>query len=175
MASLLVGQWPLSPVHSIAVPLAAITSSRCGGGFSLFHQSPCPSFQVRTITPAPSCCPHRHALARSSSLFCPPMASSSLSMSLLPRYTPELPSSASSISPPSLLISLHSPPPPILSAKPLGTVTCFSASQAQVAVTDGMVDSRITERTQIRLGLPSKGRMADDTLALLRVTPLILL
>ena len=33
---------------------------------------------------------------------------------------------------------------------------------------DGKTDGRVVERNEIRLGLPSKGRMAEDTLNLLK-------
>jgi len=35
-------------------------------------------------------------------------------------------------------------------------------------VVDGKTDGRVVERNEIRLGLPSKGRMAEDTLNLLK-------
>ncbi|XP_044489382.1 ATP phosphoribosyltransferase 2, chloroplastic-like isoform X2 [Mangifera indica] len=47
------------------------------------------------------------------------------------------------------------------------TITCC-VSQSQVSVVNGKIDSRISERNEIRLGLPSKGRMAADTLDLLK-------
>ena len=54
-------------------------------------------------------------------------------------------------------------------------IWCCYASQSpsEVAVVNGNPGSRISERGVIRLGLPSKGRMAEDTLELLKV-PLIL-
>lgn len=44
---------------------------------------------------------------------------------------------------------------------------CAVASPA--AVSSGIADNRVLERREIRLGLPSKGRMATDTLDLLKV------
>ncbi|KAE8659428.1 ATP phosphoribosyltransferase 1 [Hibiscus syriacus] len=46
-------------------------------------------------------------------------------------------------------------------------ISCCS-SQLQTAVVNGTLDSKIAERDEIRLGLPSKGRMAADTLDLLK-------
>ncbi|MBA0833711.1 hypothetical protein Goarm_006135 [Gossypium armourianum] len=46
-------------------------------------------------------------------------------------------------------------------------ISCCS-SQSQTALVDAPVDSKIAERDEIRLGLPSKGRMAADTLDLLK-------
>ena len=48
------------------------------------------------------------------------------------------------------------------------TVSCCSMS-SPVTVVNGNVDVKSTERNEIRLGLPSKGRMASDTLDLLKV------
>ncbi|KAJ4724358.1 ATP phosphoribosyltransferase [Melia azedarach] len=49
-------------------------------------------------------------------------------------------------------------------------VTCCVSSQfqSQVSVLNGNIDNRVSERNEIRLGLPSKGRMAEDTLDLLK-------
>lgn len=44
-----------------------------------------------------------------------------------------------------------------------------SALQSQVETLNGTTDGRFSERTEIRFGLPSKGRMASDTLDLLKV------
>ncbi|XVE67444.1 hypothetical protein DITRI_Ditri08aG0161400 [Diplodiscus trichospermus] len=46
-------------------------------------------------------------------------------------------------------------------------ISC-SSSQARTTVVNGKTDSRIAERNEIRLCLPSKGRMAADTLDLLK-------
>ncbi|KAK4802111.1 hypothetical protein SAY86_000314 [Trapa natans] len=93
----------------------------------------------------------------------------SLSTSLLPQCTPKQLSSASAIAHPSFSTSFHSPPAIHGPAgKPLATVTCFSASAVHVTVANERAERRILERRGIRLGLPSKGRMADDTLHLLK-------
>uniref|UniRef100_A0A2C9V730 ATP phosphoribosyltransferase n=1 Tax=Manihot esculenta TaxID=3983 RepID=A0A2C9V730_MANES len=47
-------------------------------------------------------------------------------------------------------------------------VCCLSQSNSQVAVVNGRTDTRVSGRNEIRLGLPSKGRMASDTLDLLK-------
>ncbi|XP_044461875.1 ATP phosphoribosyltransferase 2, chloroplastic-like isoform X1 [Mangifera indica] len=47
------------------------------------------------------------------------------------------------------------------------TITCC-VSQSQLSVVNGKIDSPVYERNEIRLGLPSKGRMAADTLDLLK-------
>ncbi|KAK4788153.1 hypothetical protein SAY86_019472 [Trapa natans] len=93
---------------------------------------------------------------------------SSLSTSFLPRYSPEQMSTAFALSSPSLAIPFHSLPPTILSVRPRGILNCVSTPQGPAAVANGRIDSKINERSKIRLGLPSKGRMADDTLGLLR-------
>jgi ATP phosphoribosyltransferase len=50
------------------------------------------------------------------------------------------------------------------------TVWLCSASQSHVAVVNvPVLDGKVPERSEIRLGLPSKGRMASDTLDLLKV------
>lgn len=58
--------------------------------------------------------------------------------------------------------------------KPAAAVTCCVSSSQQfeshVSVVNGNIDNRISERDEIRLGLPSKGRMAADTLDLLKVS-----
>ncbi|GLT25319.1 hypothetical protein SLA2020_004540 [Shorea laevis] len=54
----------------------------------------------------------------------------------------------------------------ILVSKP--TVICCRASQSQTAVVNDKIDDRVVERNDIRLGLPSKGRMAEATLGLLK-------
>ncbi|KAJ7946585.1 ATP phosphoribosyltransferase [Quillaja saponaria] len=43
-----------------------------------------------------------------------------------------------------------------------------SVSQSQVAVVNGKTGSRVLDRSEIRFGLPSKGRMSADTLELLK-------
>ncbi|GLT97019.1 hypothetical protein SLE2022_146060 [Rubroshorea leprosula] len=47
-------------------------------------------------------------------------------------------------------------------------VICCRSSQSETAVVNGNVDGRVVERNEIRLGLPSKGHMAEDTLDLLK-------
>nr|XP_023894602.1 ATP phosphoribosyltransferase 2, chloroplastic-like [Quercus suber]POE58322.1 atp phosphoribosyltransferase 2, chloroplastic [Quercus suber] len=48
-------------------------------------------------------------------------------------------------------------------------VCCAPSQQSHVAVANGPVlDARVPERTEIRLGLPSKGRLASETLDLLK-------
>lgn len=100
--------------------------------------------------------------------------SSAMSMSLLPSFNQHyLCPSSSSINAPPLTWKTRCPPPsPLLKfyVKPSKTLTCHSVPQYQDAITNGKPDTLISERTEIRLGLPSKGRMADDTLALLKVT-----
>ncbi|KAK9286096.1 hypothetical protein L1049_014476 [Liquidambar formosana] len=71
-------------------------------------------------------------------------------------------------SPPIPSPSLFSSPSsscPYVSLK--STVSCC-LSPSPVTVVDGSADRRISERNEIRLGLPSKGRMASDTLDLLK-------
>ena len=49
-------------------------------------------------------------------------------------------------------------------------VCCAPSQQSHVAVANGPVlDARVPKRTDIRIGLPSKGRMTSDTLDLLKV------
>lgn len=48
------------------------------------------------------------------------------------------------------------------------TVSCCSVA-SPVTVVNGNVDKKPHERSEVRLGLPSKGRMATDTLDLLKV------
>lgn len=59
------------------------------------------------------------------------------------------------------LVKLKPPPQP-----PASFLCC--ATQSEVAVVNGRAEGRISERNEIRLGLPSKGRMAADTLDLLK-------
>lgn len=51
---------------------------------------------------------------------------------------------------------------------PKPTLIC-SSLQSQVETLNGTTDGRVSERSEIRFGLPSKGRMATDTLELLKV------
>ncbi|GLT68649.1 hypothetical protein SLA2020_408600 [Shorea laevis] len=67
---------------------------------------------------------------------------------------------------PSLAISR--PPFLVLVSKP--AVICCRSSQSETAVFNGNVDGRVVQRNENRLGLPSKGRMAEDTLDLLKLT-----
>ncbi|KAF3452623.1 hypothetical protein FNV43_RR03056 [Rhamnella rubrinervis] len=81
----------------------------------------------------------------------------------------------------SVVLTLHKYPSsptssfPVFSSSPYFQITlkrtasfwrCSSESQA--AVVNGRAEGRISERNEIRLGLPSKGRMAADTLDLLK-------
>uniref|UniRef100_A0A7C9D508 ATP phosphoribosyltransferase n=1 Tax=Opuntia streptacantha TaxID=393608 RepID=A0A7C9D508_OPUST len=45
---------------------------------------------------------------------------------------------------------------------------CCQTSSAPMSVVNGNADVRVPQRSEIRLGLPSKGRMASDTLDLLK-------
>lgn len=45
---------------------------------------------------------------------------------------------------------------------------CCQTSSAPMSVVDGNADLRVPQRSEVRLGLPSKGRMASDTLDLLK-------
>lgn len=49
------------------------------------------------------------------------------------------------------------------------TVSCCSFASSPVTVVNGNADTPLVPRSEIRLGLPSKGRMAADTLDLLKV------
>ncbi|KAJ0078091.1 hypothetical protein Patl1_36800 [Pistacia atlantica] len=86
--------------------------------------------------------------------------------SLLQSCFQQCPSPSLSLLCPSLSfhISVLPPPQPRLANT---TITCC-VSQSQVSVVNSKIDSRISERNEIRLGLPSKGRMAADTLDLLK-------
>ncbi|KAE8708510.1 ATP phosphoribosyltransferase 2 [Hibiscus syriacus] len=66
---------------------------------------------------------------------------------------------------PAFLVS--SPHPFHVSVSKRSFISC-SYSQSQTAVVDDTIDSKIAERDEIRFGLPSKGRMAADTLDLLK-------
>ncbi|KAL3538518.1 hypothetical protein ACH5RR_001884 [Cinchona calisaya] len=48
------------------------------------------------------------------------------------------------------------------------SISCCSSAPSPVTVVNGNADKRAPERNEIRLGLPSKGRMAADTLDLLK-------
>ncbi|KAJ8529774.1 hypothetical protein K7X08_036609 [Anisodus acutangulus] len=48
------------------------------------------------------------------------------------------------------------------------TVSCCSAATSLFTVVNGNVEKRPNDRNEVRLGLPSKGRMASDTLDLLK-------
>ncbi|OMO75179.1 ATP phosphoribosyltransferase HisG [Corchorus capsularis] len=64
--------------------------------------------------------------------------------------------------------SISTPCPSIhISVSKRSFISCCS-SQSQTAVVNGKLDARIVERDEIRIGLPSKGRMAADTLDLLK-------
>jgi len=47
---------------------------------------------------------------------------------------------------------------------------CCQTSSAPMSVVNGNADARVPQRSEIRLGLPSKGRMASDTIDLLKVS-----
>ncbi|KAK1563651.1 hypothetical protein Q3G72_030652 [Acer saccharum] len=93
------------------------------------------------------------------------MSTSSMSMSLLQFCFQQCPSPSLSLFSPS-----SSSNSSVATTKPAAVTCCVSQSQfqSQVSVGNGNVDSRVSERTEIRLGLPSKGRMASDTLDLLK-------
>ncbi|XWS55292.1 hypothetical protein CRYUN_Cryun10bG0162800 [Craigia yunnanensis] len=83
-------------------------------------------------------------------------------MSLLQPYFQQCPSSFTPA------FSISCPCPTFyISVSKRSFISCCS-SQSQTTVVIGKIDSRITERDEIRLGLPSKGRMAADTLDLLK-------
>ncbi|KAL5566464.1 hypothetical protein UlMin_029628 [Ulmus minor] len=89
-------------------------------------------------------------------------------MSVLPTL-PKCPSSQ----PPSLTIfsTIHSFPISVKlpqAAAATASFWCCASTQSQVAVVNGRTEEKISERNEIRLGLPSKGRMAADTLDLLK-------
>ena len=100
-----------------------------------------------------------------------------LAMSVLPTL-PKCPSSGLPQSPaifsPSLLVSVKLRTPPSTASASASLVARCSAaaeaSQSEVAVVNGRAESTVSERNEIRFGLPSKGRMAADTLDLLKVT-----
>uniref|UniRef100_A0A2C9VJE5 ATP phosphoribosyltransferase n=1 Tax=Manihot esculenta TaxID=3983 RepID=A0A2C9VJE5_MANES len=72
--------------------------------------------------------------------------------------------SSTSLFPSSFSFRLITLRPSISALRPV--VCCLS--QSQVSVVNGKIDNRVSERNEIRLGLPSKGRMASDTLDLLK-------
>ncbi|XP_021901656.1 ATP phosphoribosyltransferase 2, chloroplastic-like [Carica papaya] len=89
-------------------------------------------------------------------------------MSLLQTNSPQCPSSFPSSPSPSLFSSSSFR---ISVARPNSTSRAFIScclSQSQTAIVNGGVVNRIAERNEIRFGLPSKGRMAADTLDLLK-------
>ncbi|KAJ9174706.1 hypothetical protein P3X46_013322 [Hevea brasiliensis] len=73
-------------------------------------------------------------------------------------------SSSTSLFPSSSSFRVITLRPSISSLRPV--VCCLS--QSQVSVVNGRIDDRVSDRNEIRLGLPSKGRMASDTLDLLK-------
>ncbi|KAE8711700.1 ATP phosphoribosyltransferase 1 [Hibiscus syriacus] len=60
------------------------------------------------------------------------------------------------------------PPPSFYVSVSRRSFTYRCSLQSETDVVNGKFDSRIAERDEIRLGLPSKGRMAADTLDLLK-------
>ncbi|KAL5787283.1 hypothetical protein ACOSP7_004232 [Xanthoceras sorbifolium] len=94
------------------------------------------------------------------------MSTSSMSMSFLQFCFQQCPSPSLSLFSPSSSFNLSVS----TTTKPATVSCCVSQSQfqSQVSVVNGNVDGKVTERAEIRLGLPSKGRMASDTLDLLK-------
>ncbi|KAK8505478.1 hypothetical protein V6N11_013877 [Hibiscus sabdariffa] len=82
-------------------------------------------------------------------------------MSLLQPYIQQC---ATAFTPP---FSISSPHSSYVSVSKRSFISCCS-SHSQTAVLNGTIDGKIAERAEIRLGLPSKGRMAADTLDLLK-------
>ncbi|XP_012459788.1 ATP phosphoribosyltransferase 2, chloroplastic isoform X2 [Gossypium raimondii] len=65
--------------------------------------------------------------------------------------------------------SVSLPPPSFyVSVSKRSFIYCCSSSQSTTTVVNGKFDGKIVERDEIRFGLPSKGRMAGDTLDLLK-------
>ncbi|KAH1040550.1 hypothetical protein J1N35_042293 [Gossypium stocksii] len=65
--------------------------------------------------------------------------------------------------------SVSLPPPSFyVSVSKRSFIYCCSSSQSRTTVVNGKFDGKIVERDEIRFGLPSKGRMAGDTLDLLK-------
>ncbi|KAB2036139.1 hypothetical protein ES319_D04G203200v1 [Gossypium barbadense] len=65
--------------------------------------------------------------------------------------------------------SVSLPPPSFnVSVSKRSFIYCCSSSQSRTTVVNGKFDGKIFERDEIRFGLPSKGRMAGDTLDLLK-------
>ncbi|KAK6945459.1 ATP phosphoribosyltransferase, catalytic domain [Dillenia turbinata] len=96
-------------------------------------------------------------------------------MSILQSYIQQCPSSSSLPSLCTFASSISSSPSPSLSRRVLlkptttTTVYCCSVAASAVTIVNGNADKRsVVERDEIRLGLPSKGRMASDTLDLLK-------
>ncbi|KAH7575807.1 hypothetical protein JRO89_XS02G0224700 [Xanthoceras sorbifolium] len=98
------------------------------------------------------------------------MSTSSMSMSFLQFCFQQCPSPSLSLFSPSSSFNLSVS----TTTKPATVSCCVSQSQfqSQVSVVNGNVDGKVTERAEIRLGLPSKGRMASDTLDLLKLSNL---
>ncbi|XP_022748658.1 ATP phosphoribosyltransferase 2, chloroplastic-like [Durio zibethinus] len=83
-------------------------------------------------------------------------------MSLLQPYFQQCPTAFTpAVSVPAPCLSFY------ISVSKRSVISCCS-SQSQTTVINGKLDSRIFDRDEIRLGLPSKGRMAADTLDLLK-------
>lgn len=94
-----------------------------------------------------------------------------MSMSLLhPNFQqcPSYISSSTSLFPSSSSFRIISLKPKIFSSSCFRPVVVCCLSQSQVSVVNGGINTRVSERNEIRLGLPSKGRMASDTLDLLK-------
>ncbi|KAA3463345.1 ATP phosphoribosyltransferase 2, chloroplastic [Gossypium australe] len=65
--------------------------------------------------------------------------------------------------------SVSLPPPSFyVSVSKRSFIYCCSSSQSRTTVVNGKFDGKIVDRDEIRFGLPSKGRMAGDTLDLLK-------
>ncbi|TYH78274.1 hypothetical protein ES332_D04G214800v1 [Gossypium tomentosum] len=65
--------------------------------------------------------------------------------------------------------SVSLPPPSFnVSVSKRSFIYCCSSPQSRTTVVNGKFDGKIFERDEIRFGLPSKGRMAGDTLDLLK-------
>ncbi|XVF00601.1 hypothetical protein REPUB_Repub04eG0014700 [Reevesia pubescens] len=83
-------------------------------------------------------------------------------MSLLQPYFQQCPSAFTPA------FSISSPCPSFSISVSKRSFISFCSSQSQTSVVNGKIDGKITERDEIRFGLPSKGRMAEDTLDLLK-------
>ncbi|KAG8500195.1 hypothetical protein CXB51_004445 [Gossypium anomalum] len=65
--------------------------------------------------------------------------------------------------------SVSLPPPSFyVSVSRRSFIYCCSSSESRTTVVNGKFDGKIVDRDEIRFGLPSKGRMAGDTLDLLK-------